>query len=630
MAIDDEIQIPAAALINCKAKIGDKLAVERIEGPLKTADSVAVSFTSQFSSDDFTKIYAREVLVGIGYVRPGQLVDVSINGARRRLCVDSVYAGSSAEPLGESEGAIVSRDTTQVSIKKSKASATSNQAAAATYNSIGGLDQEIAEVRKLVETSLKEPQIFAEYGLQPPRGVLLFGPPGTGKTLIARAVAAESQAFVHVINGAEIMNKFYGETESKLREMFDEARKHSPSIIFIDEIDALCPMRSEGESEVGKRVVATLLALMDGIAGCAGDRVVVIAATNRPNAVDAALRRPGRFDREIEVPIPSPQARMHILRKKMSTTPNSLTSAQMESLAADTHGFVGADLEALVREAAVIAIKRNAELELLKVSDEDMQSAMKLVKPSTMREVALEIPNVKWSDIGGQEATKQLLKESVEWPLKHPEAFQRMGIRPPKGVLLYGPPGKWVGESEKAVRELFRKARAAAPSIVFFDEIDALTVKRGSSGDGTSVADRVLSQLLTELDGIEPLVSVTVVAATNRPDVIDAGILRPDRIDRLIYVGPPDLATRCEILKLQFKKIACAESVSIPALAEKTDGFSGAEVVSLCQEAAMEAMTEDINARSIKMRHFERCLKGFKKRITPEMLQFYADFRKSH
>ncbi|KAJ2809691.1 AAA+-type ATPase [Coemansia furcata] len=412
---------------------------------------------------------------------------------------------------------------------------------------------------------------------------------------------------------------------------------------------------------------------MDGIADRSNDQVVVIGATNRPNAIDPALRRPGRFDREVEVPIPSPSARLQILRKRLSTTPNSLTADQVDLVAAATHGFVGADLEALVRESAVIAIKRyskqggalndvlssqtvaSTDLADLRIEHSDIQSALRLVRPSTMREVTLEIPDVKWSDIGGQHETKQLLKESVEWPLKHPEAFQRMGIRPPKGVLLYGPPGcsktltakalateaglnfiavrgpelfsKWVGESEKAVREVFRKARAAAPAIVFFDEIDALTVKRGAAGDGTSVADRVLSQLLTELDGIEPLVNVTVVAATNRPDVIDAGILRPDRIDRLIYVGPPDTSTRAEIFRIQLRRITCANSVDADTLATQTDGFSGAEVVSLCQEAAIEAMTEDPDAECVELRHFERCLAGFKRRITPEMLQFYADFR---
>ncbi|KAJ2755675.1 AAA+-type ATPase [Coemansia pectinata] len=673
---EDEIQLTGVALLNCQAKLGDRLAVERVVGPRPVAHSVAVSFTAPFASTEFTAIHAKEVLVDIGYVRPGMLVDIGINGTKRRMRVGSIELQNRAMDLDSGEGVVISREHTKVVVVEAPGEALpaeSNNGQIAGYDSIGGLDKEISEVRRLIEASLREPHLFAEYGLQPPRGVLLFGPPGTGKTLIARAVAAESQAHVHIINGAEIVNKFYGETEAKLRDIFDSARRQSPSVIFIDEVDALCPKRDDSDGEAEKRIVATLLTLMDGIADRSNDRVVVIGATNRPNAIDPALRRPGRFDREVEVPIPSPSARLQILRKKLAGTPHSLTAEQVELVAAATHGFVGADLEALVRESAVIAIKRHLsqagvvndvlslqaavsnDLTHLRVEHSDVLSGLQLVRPSTMREVTLEIPNVKWSDIGGQHETKQLLKESVEWPLKHPEAFQRMGIRPPKGVLLYGPPGcsktltakalateaglnfiavrgpelfsKWVGESEKAVREVFRKARAAAPAIVFFDEIDALTVKRGAAGDGTSVADRVLSQLLTELDGIEPLVNVTVVAATNRPDVIDAGILRPDRIDRLIYVGPPDTPTRADIFRIQLRRIACASSVNAEALAKQTDGFSGAEVVSLCQEAAIEAMTEDPDAQCVEPRHFERCLAGFKRRITPEMLQFYADFR---
>ncbi|KAJ2746265.1 AAA+-type ATPase [Coemansia sp. BCRC 34301] len=659
---DDEIQLAGVALLNCQARLGDRLVVERVAGPQPVAHSVAVSFTTPFASTDFTAIHAKEVLVDVGYVRSGLLVDVCINGTKRRMRVGAIELQGGAMDFGNGNGAAISRECTKVVVVAAAENGATEQKdpTAAGYGSIGGLDKEIAEVQRLVEASLREPHLFAMYGLQPPRGVLLFGPPGTGKTLIARAIAAESQAHVHIINGAEIVNKFYGETEAKLRDIFDSARRQSPSVVFIDEIDALCPKRDESDGEAEKRIVATLLTLMDGIADCSGDRVVVIGATNRPNAIDPALRRPGRFDREVEIPIPSPGARLQILRKKLAHTPNSLTAEQVELVAATTHGFVGADLDALVREAAVIAIKRHSEQEAasltdLRVEHPDLFSALGLVRPSTMREVTLEIPNVKWSDIGGQHETKQLLKESVEWPLRHPEAFQRMGIRPPKGVLLYGPPGcsktltakalateaglnfiavrgpelfsKWVGESEKAVREVFRKARAAAPAIVFFDEIDALTVKRGAAGDGTSVADRVLSQLLTELDGIEPLVNVTVVAATNRPDVIDAGILRPDRIDRLIYVGPPDAPTRAEIFRIQLRRIACADSVSADTLAQQTEGFSGAEVVSLCQEAAIEAMTENPDAQCVEPRHFERCLAGFKRRITPEMIQFYTDFR---
>ncbi|KAJ1946159.1 AAA+-type ATPase, partial [Linderina macrospora] len=413
---DDEVQLSNVAMLNCQAQVGARLLVEKIAVVPAQATTVKVQFATPLSSDEFTRIYAKEVLVDVGCVTPNQLVDIMINGLNRRIRIISIEA----EPgtmLTAGTPAMISRENTKVVVVK-ESDISDKEKQPVTYDSIGGLDKEVADVRQLVETSLQKPEIFAEYGLQPPRGVLLFGPPGTGKTLIARAVAGETQAYVHVINGAEIMNKYYGETEARLREIFEEARKQSPSIIFIDEIDALCPKRGDSESEASKRVVATLLTLMDGVSDRVNDRLVVIGATNRPNAIDSALRRPGRFDREIEVPIPNPEARLHILRKKLGNTPNSLTEEQIVALAASTHGFVGADIEALVREAAIIAIKRHtaselaADTESLAVTNDDVAAASRLIKPSTMREVTLEIPNVKWSDIGGQEETKQLLKES--------------------------------------------------------------------------------------------------------------------------------------------------------------------------------------------------------------------------
>ncbi|KAJ1674250.1 AAA+-type ATPase [Spiromyces aspiralis] len=400
---------------------------------------------------------------------------------------------------------------------------------------------------------------------------------------------------------------------------------------------------------------------MDGVeeAGSGADRVVVLAATNRPNSLDEALRRPGRFDREIEIGIPDPRGRRSILDAILRGIPNTLSESDVHEVAMRTHGYVGADLSALCREAGLLAIKRHSKAgkqATLAISIEDLEQAVGLIKPSTMREVMLEVPNVRWQDIGGQDEIKQKLKEAVEWPLKHPQSFLQMGITPPKGVLLYGPPGcsktltakalatesglnfiavkgpelfsKWVGESEKAVHEIFRKARAAAPSIVFFDEIDAIAVKRGaSSGSSTSVADRVLSQLLNEMDGVEPLLNVTVVAATNRPDIIDSALLRPGRIDRVLYVGPPDLASRKAIFDIQLRKMAVADDVSTVRLAEITEEFSGAEVVALCQEAAMAAMEEDLNAEKVEARHFEACRAKFKQRTTPEMLEFYRRFQ---
>ncbi|KAJ1734050.1 AAA+-type ATPase [Coemansia biformis] len=653
----EEVQLTDAALLNCQAKLGDALLVERVAGPLATAQRVTVSLAARHGSGQLAGGYIKEALVDMGCVCPGQLVDIALGGNRQRIRIVSVRTAPAGTALLAGDCAVVSSDHTQVMVVDGDGDSTDagigSQPPAALESSIGGLEDEVAEVRRLVDAALWEPEAFAAYGLQAPRGVLLSGPPGTGKTLIAREVAAASGATVRVINGAEIVSKFYGESEARLRSIFDEARQQSPSIVFIDELDALCPKRGEGDA--GARVVATLLTLLDGVGRRGGDRVVVLGATNRPDAIDSALRRPGRFDREIEIPIPTRQGRRSILAKKLAAMPNTLTDAQVDALAAVTHGFVGADLAALLRESAVAAIRRHDRAGALAVGYADAEAAMKVVRPSTMREVALEIPSVRWSDIGGQHATKQLLKESVEWPLQHPEAFQRMGIRPPKGVLLYGPPGcsktltakalateaglnfiavrgpellsKWVGESEKAVREVFRKARAAAPAIVFFDEIDALAPARGASGDGTSVADRVLSQLLTELDGIEPLVSVTVVAATNRPDVIDPALLRPDRIDRLVYVGPPDTPAREEILRLQLARMATATDVDAAALARRTDGHSGAEVVALCQEAALEAIADDPDAEHVEMRHFDRCLDRFRPRITAEMLQFYASFQ---
>ncbi|XP_025123809.2 ATPase family protein 2 homolog isoform X8 [Bubalus bubalis] len=435
-----------------------------------------------------------------------------------------------------------------------------------TYDMIGGLNSQLKEIREIIELPLKQPELFKSYGIPPPRGVLLYGPPGTGKTMIARAVANEVGAYVSVINGPEIISKFYGETEARLRQIFAEATLRHPSIIFIDELDALCPKREGAQNEVEKRVVASLLTLMDGIGSEGSEgQVLVLGATNRPHALDAALRRPGRFDKEIEIGVPNAQDRLDILQKLLRRVPHLLTEAELLQLANSVHGYVGADLKALCNEAGLHALRRVLRKQpnlpdskmagLVKITLKDFLQGMNDIRPSAMREVAVDVPNVSWSDIGGLENVKLKLKQAVEWPLKHPESFTQMGIQPPKGVLLYGPPGcsktmiakalanesglnflaikgpelmnKYVGESERAVREIFRKARAVAPSIIFFDELDALAVERGSSSGAGNVADRVLAQLLTEMDGIEQLKNVTVLAATNRPD----------RIDKLFYIN---------------------------------------------------------------------------------------------
>ncbi|AFH42351.1 CDC48 family AAA ATPase [Fervidicoccus fontis] len=529
-----------------------------------------------------------------------------------------------------------------------------------TYEDIGGLKPIVERIRELVELPLKYPEVFKRLGIEPPKGVLLYGAPGTGKTLLAKAVANETQAYFVAINGPEIMSKFYGESEQRLREIFEEAKKHTPAIIFIDEIDAIAPKRDEVIGEVERRVVAQLLALMDGLE-TRGD-VIVIAATNRPNAIDPALRRPGRFDREIEIPLPDRQGRLEILQIHTRNMPLA-EDVDLEKIASITHGYTGADLAALSREAAMHALRRylpkidlNSEripeevLNSMVVTMQDFMEAYKEIIPSGLREIYIEVPNVKWSDIGGLEEAKQQLREAVEWPLKYPESFKKIGIRPPRGVLLFGPPGtgktmlakavateseanfiavrgpevlsKWVGESEKAIREIFRRARQYSPVIIFFDEIDSLVPIRGMSSD-SYVTERVVSQLLTEMDGIESLENVIVIAATNRPDIIDPALLRPGRLEKLIYIPPPDKDDRLEILKIHTKKMPLASDVDLERIAEITEGYTGADIEALVREAGLRALRENLSATEIRMRHFEDALQVIKPSITKQMIEYY-------
>ncbi|MFZ3167060.1 MAG: CDC48 family AAA ATPase [Candidatus Methanoperedens sp.] len=528
-----------------------------------------------------------------------------------------------------------------------------------TYEDIGGLRREIGLIREMIELPLRHPELFEKLGIEPPKGVMLHGPPGTGKTMIAKAVANETDANFVSISGPEIMSKFYGESEKHIREIFEEAEKSAPTIIFIDEIDSIAPKREEVTGEVERRVVAQLLSLMDGLKK--RGQVIVIAATNRPNAVDAALRRGGRFDREIEIGIPDRLGRFDVLQihtRGMPLAEDMSEEKGLREIADMTHGFVGADLSSLCKEAAMHAIRNilpliNIEeeipaeiMEKIVVTREDFHNALQNIEPSALREVFIEVPAVRWTEIGGLESVKQELIEAVEWPLKYPEAFEAIHTRPPRGVLLFGPPGtgktmlakaiateseanfisikgpellsKYVGESEKAIRETFRKARQAAPTIIFFDEIDSMVPTRGIAFD-SGVTERMVSQILTEIDGLEELKNVVVVAATNRPDMVDPALLRPGRLERFIYVRPPDLKEREIIFNIHLKGKPIAPDIDIQELAQRTQGYVGADIEAICHEAAIIALRdwikpgmdretvkiESLNVR-IQKEHFEK------------------------
>jgi len=533
------------------------------------------------------------------------------------------------------------------------------------YEDIGGLKDELQRVREMIELPLRHPEVFDRLGIEPPKGVLLHGSPGTGKTLIARAVATESGANFFDIAGPEIISKFYGESEANLRKKFEEAKQNAPSILFIDELDSLAPKREEVTGEVERRTVAQLCTLMDGLK--TRGKVIVIGATNRPNALDPAIRRPGRFDREIEIGVPDRDGRKEILQIHTRGMPLA-KDVNLDHYANITHGFVGADLEALAKEAAMSALRgilpkiklEEKEaippevLEKLQVTKDDFDSGLKMVEPSAMREVLVEVPNVRWEDVGGLEDAKQELREAVEWPLRYPDSFKRMGIEPPHGVLLYGPPGsgktllaravatesesnfiaikgpellsKWVGESEKGVRETFRKARMAAPAIIFFDEIDAIVPARGSGFGDSHVTERVISQLLTELDGLEKLENIVVLAATNRPDLIDSAVLRPGRFDRLVLVPAPDKKARLEIFKIHTKGMPLGKDVDLDALAADTEGYVGADIASLCREAAMLVLRRDIKGKEVKMADFRAVMEKIRPSVTKDIEKNYETF----
>ncbi|HUK75298.1 MAG TPA: CDC48 family AAA ATPase [Nitrososphaerales archaeon] len=536
-----------------------------------------------------------------------------------------------------------------------------------TYEDLGGLTREIQKIREMIELPLRHPEIFERVGIEAPKGVLLYGPPGTGKTLLAKAVANETNSNFYSIAGPEIMGKYYGESEERLRGIFKEAQENAPSIIFIDEIDSIAPKREEVSGELEKRIVSQLLTLMDGLES--RGKVVVIAATNRPDALDPALRRPGRFDREIEIGIPDEKSRLEILQIHTRGMPME-PDVKLEEMARVTHGFVGADLQALAKEAAILAVRRvipeismdetkvpAKTLNKIKVKMQDFQDALRDVQPSAMREVLVQVPNVKWEDIGGLTSVKEELTEAVEWPLKYGKLFAKGDVKPPKGILLYGPPGtgktliakavaneseanfisikgpelisKWVGESEKGVREVFRKARAAAPCVIFFDEVDAIAPRRKSGETDSQVTERVVSQLLTEMDGLEELKGVVVLGATNRPDIIDEALLRPGRFDKILRIPPPDKEGRIEILKIHTKKKPLAKDVDVAKLAELTEGYTGAELAAAANAASIAAIKQFVKAHgkeaeagagdlTITMRDFEEAIKETRRKATPD------------
>jgi transitional endoplasmic reticulum ATPase len=534
-----------------------------------------------------------------------------------------------------------------------------------TYDDVGGLIEEIQRIREMVELPLKHPELFHRLNIDPPKGVLFYGPSGTGKTLMAKAVSQESNAHFISINGPEIMSKFYGASEGRLREIFREAEENAPSIIFIDEIDSIAPKRVDTSGEVERRVVSQLLSLLDGLRG--RGEIICIGATNRINALDEALRRPGRFDREIEFGVPNVKGRKEIFQIHTRGMPFE-DDVDLDHYAEITYGFVGADIMAVCREAAMFALRKilpkiNLDepipsdiIQDLKITDDDFMQAINMIEPSAMREVMVEIPNVSWEDVGGLESIKEELKEAVEWPLKYPKLFEKAGIRPLNGILLFGPPGcgktllakaiatesksnfisikgpeifsKWVGESEKAVREIFRKARQAAPSIIYFDEIDAISSGRGEYA-GTQVYASIVNQILVEMDGIENRKGIVTIASTNRPDIVDPAFLRPGRFDRLIYVDAPDFESRLNILEVHSKEMPLADDVSLKHIAQITEGYSGADLENLCREAGMQAIREKMEElEEVENKHFEFALSKIKSTLPTEVIQRYEALAK--
>jgi transitional endoplasmic reticulum ATPase len=657
------IRIDGYARNKLDVGINDSVELKKVES--KDARSITLAPTEPLrivGAEDYLTDYLNGHLM-----TKGDTIPISVMGQRIDLVVISTNPS----------GPVIITDSTKITVSEESAKAVQiskeGGAPSITYEDIGGIRNEVARVREMIELPLRHPELFKRLGVEAPKGVLLHGPPGTGKTLLAKAVANETNASFYTIGGPEIMSKYYGESEEKLRNIFEQAEKNAPSIIFIDEIDSIAPKREEVSGEVERRIVAQLLSLMDGMSS--RGKVVVIGATNRVNAVDPALRRPGRFDREIEIGVPDRDGRLEVLQIHTRGMPLA-KDVDLEKLADISHGFVGADLQALSKEAAMRALRRvlpqidlssesipSETLKKIIVTMQDFTGVIKEMEPSAMREVFVEVPNVKWDDIGGLPDIKEELQEAVEWPLKYQGLFTVVDAAPPKGILLYGPPGtgktlmakaaaneseanfisikgpellsKWVGESEKGIREVFRKARQAAPCLIFFDEIDAIAPTRGGGFGDSNVTERVISQLLTELDGLEILTNVVVIAATNRPDIIDPALLRPGRFDRLLYVSPPDRESRLQILKIHTKNKPLSDDVNLQQLADLSEGYTGADISSMSSAAVMLALRKHILkypdpdeaekfARELKlhMQEFEEAMKKIRPLSSQELTMY--------
>ena len=616
------IKIDGMTRQNIGAGIGDKISLKTVEAV--NAEQIVLSPTEKIAAEGLQEYMIYNYLNHV--FTTGDSVSLNTQmGGRVQFVVTSTKP---SKPVLVTENTVFKLGAMTKAVDSSYSRIT--------YDELGGLKKEVQKIREMVELPMRHPELFDKIGVEAPKGVLLYGPPGTGKTLLAKAVAGETNAHFISLSGPEIMGKHYGESEERIREIFTQAEENAPSIIFIDEIDSIAPKRDEVSGELEKRIVSQLLTLMDGMKS--RGKVVVIAATNRPDSIDPALRRPGRFDREIEIGIPDDEGRFDILSIHTRGMPID-EKVDLKQISKTTHGFVGADLEVLAKEAAMKSLRRilpeidydeekisSEILEKIQITSDDFREALKEVSPSALREVQVQVPNVSWEDVGGLDELKEELKEAVEWPIKYKDAYDYVNVESPKGILLHGPPGtgktmiakalatmtesnfisikgpellsKWVGESEKGVREIFRKARQAAPCIIFLDEVDALVPRRGSGDSGSHVTENVVSQILTEIDGLEELHNVLIIGATNRLDIVDEALLRPGRFDRIIEVSNPDSQGRHHIFKIHTKKKPLASDVNITKLVELTDSFSGAEIAAVANRAAVTALKRYVSGKS--------------------------------